>query len=67
MKRDGLMIRRVSELAECGHSPEEIAEAIGMSERAVKNTMALYQIKVRKPLVLRVPAPPIDKLMGGKG
>lgn len=65
MKRDSLMIRRVSELAECGKNVVEIAASIGMSEQAVKNTMAVYNIKTRKPYY-GPPRPDIRKLMGGR-
>jgi hypothetical protein len=65
MSIKGLMLRRVIELAECGKQPDEIAASIKMSERAVRNTMAMYHIKVHKPY-LGPPRPDIRKLMGGR-
>ena len=65
MPGKGQMLRRVDELARIGKQAAEIAEIIGMSERAVLNTMAMYRIKPRRPAP-PVPAPPLHKLMGGK-
>lgn len=61
----GLMLRKVDEFARTGKTAEEIAELVGMSERAVRNTMAMYHIKVRKPAP-SCPPPAMRRLMGGK-